>query len=157
LVNRHLAADVPEGSFVTLFLARLDGPTRTLTYSSAGHGPGYVFDNRGEVRLVLGATNIPAGLDPAIDYPDAPPVVLGPGEIVVLLTDGIYEAFSPGGAQFGLDRVVDTVRACRDGAPDDILQTLLQAVRAFSPGIQVDDMTAIIIKVDSRGRAVAIG
>jgi PAS domain S-box-containing protein len=149
LVNRHVAADVPEGNFVTLFLARLDAPTRTLTYTSAGHGPGYVLDDRGEVREVLGSTNIPVGLDPAIDYLVAPAVVLRPGEIVLLLTDGIQEASSPDGQRFGLDRVLATVRASRDDTPDGILKALFAAVRKFSPGPQADDMTAVIVKVDN--------
>jgi serine phosphatase RsbU (regulator of sigma subunit) len=80
------------------------------------------------------AGNIPAGLDPTIDYRVTPPVVLRPGEIVLLLTDGIFEASSPGRARFGLGRILDSVRACSDYAPDRILQTLRQTVRAFSPG-----------------------
>jgi CheY-like chemotaxis protein len=52
LVNRALAADVAEGHFVTLLLARLDPAARSLTYSSAGHQRGYVLAASGDVTAV---------------------------------------------------------------------------------------------------------
>jgi PAS domain S-box-containing protein len=148
-VNRHLVGDMPEGHFVTLFLGRLDVRTRTLTYSSAGHVPGYVLDDRGDVREVLGSTNFPLGIDPTADYRRAPEVVLRPGEIVLLLTDGIVEAINAAGEQFGRERAVAAVQTCHRETPDGIVTALLRAVRAFSPVPQADDMTAVVLKVDA--------
>jgi serine phosphatase RsbU (regulator of sigma subunit) len=148
-VNRHLAGDLPEGHFVTLFLGRLDVETRTLTYSSAGHVPGYVLDDCGAVRELLGSTNFPLGIDPELRYRLAPAVVLHPGDTVLLLTDGITEAVSEAGEQFGCERAVAAVRACHRDTPDGIVTTLLRAVRAFSPVPQADDMTAVVLKVDA--------
>jgi PAS domain S-box-containing protein len=147
LVNRQLTEDWPENHFVTLFLARLDGPTRTLTYSGAGHWPGYILGPSGEVRHVLGSTNIPLGLDSTAEYPVAPSVILEPGDLVLLLTDGILEACSPHGQLFGVERALDTVRACRYDTPGEIVEALLHAVHQFSSEEQTDDMTAIVVKV----------
>lgn len=147
-LNRQITGDWPENHFVTMFLARLDGPTRTLTYSSAGHLPGYVLDGEGNVRLTLGSTNFPLGIEPTAEYPVAPPVVLDPGDLVLLLTDGIQEAHSLDGQMFGIDRAIEAVRAIRHEIPSRIVEGLVHAVHEFSAGHQTDDLSVIVLKVD---------
>ena len=95
LANRALAADVDDGRFVTLFLARLDPAARTLVYANAGHPPGYVLGHDGSVRAVLGSTGLPLGISDEADFPEAEAVALEPGDHVLLLTDGIIEAVGP--------------------------------------------------------------
>jgi PAS domain S-box-containing protein len=148
LINRQLTTDLPTGHFVTLFFARLDGQSRTLTYSSAGHWPGYILDARGELRQLLKSTNFPLGIVPTAEFPVSPPVTLRPGDVILLMTDGILEAASPDGEMFGQDRVLDVIRACRGDSPDAIITSLLGAVSTFSSETQADDMTAIIVKVN---------
>ncbi len=147
LVNRQLAADLPADHFATLFLGRLDGPARSLTHGSAGHCPGYVLDDRGEVRVQLGSTGFPLGVDPDADFPAGPPTPLHPGDLVLLVTDGILEARAPDGDSFGAERTLAVVRAHRAETPAEIIAALLKAAGAFSPEAQVDDMTAVVIKV----------
>ncbi len=67
---------------------------------------------------------------------------------MLLLTDGIEEASAPDDSLFGIDRIIETVRANRDASAHDILQSLYESVRSFANhGPQLDDITAIIIKV----------
>src|SRR5262249_13204072 len=99
--NRALAADVADEHFVTLLLARLDPPSRSLVHASAGHTSGYVLDPSGAVRALLDSTGPPLGIMPEATFPAGPALTLGPGEIALLLTDGILEACSPGGDLFG--------------------------------------------------------
>lgn len=149
LVNRQLCADLPADHFVTLFFAGLDETTSTLTYTGAGHWPGYVLDQFGQVRELLYSTNIPLGIDPDSVYPVAPPVVLRRNEIVLLLTDGILEASSPDGTMYGVERALESVSANRAETPAVIVAELLSSVHAFAPDIQSDDMTVIVLKADS--------
>src|SRR5262249_35549617 len=72
-INGSLSQDINGDHFVTLFLARLDPRTRSLTYSSAGHWPGYVFDAQGVLKLVLRSTGLPLSLDPAANFANSPP------------------------------------------------------------------------------------
>lgn len=147
LLNQQITEDWPENHFVTMFFARLDPRTRTITYTSAGHLPGYVFDGAGNVRLTLGSTNFPLGIDTTAEFPVAPPVVLEPGDLVLLLTDGVLEASNPEGEMFGIERAIETVRGYRDDHPRRIVTALLHTVNEFSPHAQTDDMTAIVLKV----------
>jgi PAS domain S-box-containing protein len=150
-VNQRLAEDVPADHFVTLFLARLSPRWRSLAYSSAGHLPGYVLDKRGEVRLVLPSTGVPLSLGTAGGFPQGPEPVLGPGELVLLLSDGIVEARSGSGQQFGIERTLGVVRAHRGKPPGDIVAALLQEARAWSAGPQADDMTVVVLKTGGAG------
>jgi PAS domain S-box-containing protein len=147
VTNRRLAEDLGEGHFVTLLLARLNPVTRSLVYSSAGHWPGYILDPRGAVKVVLHSTDGPLGLDPAITFSTARAVILEPGDLIFLYTDGVVEALASDGAPFGKERALGLVGMYRGEQPDAIIQVLFDAVRAFCGQAQTDDMTAIIIKV----------
>jgi serine phosphatase RsbU (regulator of sigma subunit) len=144
--NQRLASDIVQDHFVTLLLLRLDPRTRSLLYSSAGHCPGYVLDCQGRTKAVLASTGYPLGIDPASEFPTGPTITLEPGELVLLFTDGIVEAASPDGEQFGLERTLTIVRAHQQEAPDAILDALFDAVGDFSRHQLRDDITAVIIK-----------
>jgi sigma-B regulation protein RsbU (phosphoserine phosphatase) len=147
LLNRALAEDAAECHFATLLLARLDPATRTLVYASAGHLPGYILEPSGKVKTVLEATGMPLGVLPDGDFASACTPPLEPGELLLMLTDGLVEAHSPDVNVFGIDRVFDVVRAHRSQTAREIVDTLYGAVRAFCGSeCQLDDMTAIVIK-----------
>jgi sigma-B regulation protein RsbU (phosphoserine phosphatase) len=149
IVNRVLAADVGGEHFVTLLLARLDPDTRTLLYTGAGHLPGYILDDSGAVRAKLDSTSPPLGIMDEGDFPPAPPVILRPGDLVFLYTDGVVEAMGPDGSLFGIERTLDLIRSNRSESARDIVQALELANRRFAePERRHDDFTAIVIKVD---------
>jgi PAS domain S-box-containing protein len=147
LLNRRLAEDISTDHFVTLFFARLDASARSLVYSSAGHWPGYVLDAEGEVKLVLGSTSLPLGVDPGGDFSNGLALTLNPGDLVFLLSDGIVEAASGAGALFGICRALEVVRVHRHKPPGEIVAALLHHVREWSQSAPADDMTAVVIKV----------
>ena len=147
LLNRALAGDTDR--FVTLLIARIDPPTRSLSYAGAGHLPGYVMDAAGEVKARLVSTGFPLAVVPDGEYRTEQSPPLEPGELVLLLTDGIIEAHGPDENVLGTDRVLDLVRANRTKSAREILNGLFDGVRAHcGPGAQLDDMTAIVIKAE---------
>jgi serine phosphatase RsbU (regulator of sigma subunit) len=158
LLNVALANDDLEDRFATLLLARLEPRTRAFTYVSAGHTAGYVLDAAGAVKAPLPSTGMPLAIMPSASFPAAPAVTLGPGEGVLLITDGIIEAHSPDEALFGAERTLATVQASWQRSARQILSDLYEAVRVFR-GVttQFDDMTAIVIKVNSSSERPAGG
>ncbi len=149
LVNRVIAQDMEGDRFITLLLARLDPRARTLTYSSAGHHTGYVFDAQGNVKRALTSLGIPLGILPDIEYPGSEPVPLEAGDIVLLLTDGVIEARSPEGHAFGAQRIIELMRSHHQAPAQEIVDHLYQAVRAFAQHCpQYDDVTAAVVKID---------
>jgi phosphoserine phosphatase RsbU/P len=148
-VNQMLLQDLKHGDFVTLFLARLDATHRTLSYASAGHVPGLVFHDSGDVKHTLDSTGPPLGLFPGSKFSLLQAIQLDPGEIAVFLTDGVAESTTPDGHQFGTERMVDQIRALRHRSASHIADGIYRATRAFVQGdIQDDDITSVIIKAD---------
>jgi phosphoserine phosphatase RsbU/P len=150
IVNRVLAADMDKNRFTTMFVGRLHGPTRTLTYASAGHNPGYVLDRSGVLKTELPATGVPLGPFADATFATSSAVVLEPGELLLLLTDGVTESEAPDGAYFEFEASLDVVRSCRDRSAAEIVRRLYDAARAFGRGVpQNDDMTIVICKAEA--------
>jgi len=146
--NGVLAEDVGSERFVTLFLARLDPQTKSLSYASAGHPPAHVLQSSGGLKKMLPRTGIPLGMRPDTQYAASATLLLETGDLVVLLTDGIEECLSPAGELFGSERALDVVRQHRSKSAQQIVDELYQAVRQFSGNVaQNDDITAVIVKV----------
>jgi len=148
-VNQMLLKDLEHGHFVTLFLARLNSAHRTLSYASAGHVPGFVFLDSGNVKCTMDSNGPPLGLFPASQFKLHPAIQLAPGEIAVFLTDGVTESTTPDGHQFGTQRVLDYIQTHSHDRASNIADGIYQAARAFAQGdLQDDDITSVIIKAD---------
>lgn len=147
--NGTLLKEIEENRFVTLFFARLDPRSRSLTYASAGHPTGYVLSASGEVRHRLEATGPPLGILADAQFPGNGPVTLDPGDVVLLLTDGVIEARAPEQTdEYGVQRALDVVVANRHQAAAEIVAALYQAVQQYSQqDRQLDDITIVVIKV----------
>ena len=146
--NRLLCEDVGQEYFVTLFLGRLDPATGQFDYASAGHPPGYVFAANGEIKRQLRRTSVPLGIMPQTQYEADRTTRLEPGDLVLLMTDGIEEAMRQDDEFFGNERALQVVRDNRHRPAREILDILCQAVRDFSQNTpQLDDITGLIIKV----------
>ena len=146
-VNRFLGREIGDDRFVTLWLGRLDPPARTLTYSSAGHEC-YWLDGAGVLKGKLTGTALPLGINPEELVPTAPMIVLEPGDIVLLLTDGVVDTPSPSEERFGLQRTLEVIHANRDRPAAEIVEALFGALRDFLQDVpQEDDCTVVVLKV----------
>jgi serine phosphatase RsbU (regulator of sigma subunit) len=147
--NSALATDIGDGRFVTLMLARLDPRSRSFDYCNAGHPSAYICDSAGTVKAILASTSMPLGIEPEGHFPEERAVVLDPGDLVLLLTDGVMEASAPAGNMFGIARALEIVRANRNRTAREIVQVLAREVDEFTQfQRQLDDITAVVIKVD---------
>ena len=149
LINRLLASETAPEDFVTLILTRIDPATRVLEYASAGHPACYVLDSRNQIKSSLQSTGPPLGILPDATF-EAKVVTLDPGDLVVLLTDGILEAECPDGEPFGVERTLDVVRDNRGKNASGILMAIRDELSRLCPGGQQDDLTAVIIGVQPR-------
>jgi PAS domain S-box-containing protein len=148
-VNTFLHGDLQhDRQFVTLFLARLDPAARALVYASAGHPPAHVLDKNGTVKVTLQSTSRPLGLFGQICSPTSESLTLEPGDLLVLLTDGVTEAEAPDGGIFGTEGALQVIATHRSESASNIVQHLRDAVRDFSAEAgQPDDVTIVICKV----------
>jgi serine phosphatase RsbU (regulator of sigma subunit) len=146
-MNAQLCEDLPGARFLTTWLGMLDPGEGTLRTFSAGQAPLLHYHAATDEAEVLSADAPPFGILRNLPVEIGAPVPLAPGDLYVVLSDGIYEAQDPDGAKFGTRRVVEVVRAHRTDAPREILAALRKAVAAFARGRPADDdRTAILVK-----------
>ena len=81
-----------------------------------------------------------------MDYPIGE-VELTEGDVLCLYTDGVTEAWSPGGEEFGIERLIETLKTSRQLDAAGVGKAMLDAVTAFSGGgRQSDDITLVVVK-----------
>lgn len=144
--NRHLCEKRIEDSFVTAFVAGWRPSTRALEYSRSGHPPPMLRRARtGEVEEIADSAGLPLGIMDDSRYTSRR-IVLEPGDVLVIYTDGISEAANASGEQFGEARLAEVVRA--GGDPWAMLSRIEAAVAAFTGLAPVgDDRTLVVLRV----------
>jgi serine phosphatase RsbU (regulator of sigma subunit) len=145
LLNRTLI-DIEDAPFVTLICARLrpvpDGSVQ-VDLARAGHPPALVVRHDGGIDRVEPMGMI-AGTLPDADFGEAH-VVLAPGEMCVLYTDGVTEA-RRGQSEFGVSRLVDTVSAMAQTHPQGIVDVVLERVLVHLDGRPHDDIALLVFQ-----------
>ena len=152
-INRHLAIDIGEGRFMTLFYGVLDTETRQLAWASAGHDPAvWVHADTGDIEE-LPNTGFPLGIVEDAEYESEGPVTLARGDVVAIGTDGIWEADSGDGTMFSKERFYQLLRENAHKSAHDIRLAVIEAVRRFlGSAAHEDDITLVVIKAIETGR-----
>ena len=146
-VNEVLIRRSITSKFVTVFMAALAKDGR-LTYCNGGHNPPFLVSGTTVRRLTTGG--MICGLFEMASY-EEDTVTLVPGDCLVMFSDGISEALSATGEEFGDDRILQCINERADGSVSDILEHLVGQVKAFAAGtVQGDDMTAVVVRFAPR-------
>jgi serine phosphatase RsbU (regulator of sigma subunit) len=136
-----------KGRYVTAILAHLDTGTGRLSWVNHGHHPPVIIRGHRWSSTVHCPPAYPLGVDLG---PGATVCreQLQPGDRLVLYTDGITEARSPGGQEFGLDRFLDfLIRQHADGLPvPETLRRLRHRILDYHGGTLGDDATVLILE-----------
>jgi serine phosphatase RsbU (regulator of sigma subunit)/catechol 2,3-dioxygenase-like lactoylglutathione lyase family enzyme len=143
-VNHLFCDNSPEGAFASLFFADYHDRTGDLRYVNCGHLCALVLRRDGTLDR-LEPTSTVLGLFPEWEC-SVGQSHLEPDDLLALYTDGVTEAFDAAGEEYGEERLVDALRRHRDRAPDSLLSSLVDEVRAFSPSEQRDDLTLIVAR-----------
>lgn len=144
-INSVLCTNLAAGKFATLFYGLLDAPTRTLRYTNAGHLRPILIAQDGRVRRL---ENGGALLGVFADWKYAESCVsLQPGDLLLLFTDGITEAMSPEGSEFGEDRLLSLVAGASWQTLEDLQSQVLDQVKAFSNHHLSDDATLLLLSL----------
>jgi phosphoserine phosphatase RsbU/P len=144
-VNLQACASSLAGRYATLFYGVLDQVTLTLRYVNAGHNPPVVLHRDGSLDW-LEPSGAPVGLFPDAMWHEGL-IHLEPGDLVLAYTDGVIEASSPSGQEWGIDGLLQAVEASRMEPADELVRLVLDSMDAFSAGVQVDDATVAFLRV----------
>jgi len=129
-------------------VVRLDPVRRRMSYCNAGHAAGYVLTGAGDVKAVLGSTNVPLGLFARREYACSEETTLDSGDLLVLFTDGVTESGANDERFFGEERALETVRVHQHESSQAIVQHVYTAARDFAGRRnQHDDMTLVVCRL----------
>ena len=144
-LNRLTATTCPSNRFITFFMCLLDGTTGELIFANAGHNPPLLMRADGRAEW-LEAGGCPLGIMAAMKYDEARNQ-LGPGDVLVVFSDGVTDANDPQEKEFGEERLATAVRDHRTEGSAAILEAVNRAIADWTQGTPLpDDLTLLIAR-----------
>ncbi len=146
-VNRQLAIAVEDsGQFMTLFYLIVDQQAQSIKWVRAGHEPGIVYDRCDDSFDELRGIGIPIGVDADFKYTEEK-TRLNENQVVIIGTDGIWEATDANGKMFGKEPIYRIIKANATHESREILKAIMEELKHFHKDTNLaDDITLVIIK-----------
>jgi len=144
-LNRHIHESSAANKFITVLVAEVQPDRHRLRWVNAGHNPGLRIHGGGDVEQ-LASGGLPVGMFPRATY-SAGEIELAPGDLVGLYSDGITEATTPEGEEFGLERFQRLLVQHRDRPLPEIRSHLDATLGEFvEDEPQGDDETLVLLR-----------
>ncbi len=146
-MNHLLYAESYMGRFVTAWLARIDRKEDQIYSISSGQAPIIIYRAETDEFEHLSAEGPPLGVTENTVMPTVSLLRLGHGDILAVLSDGIFEARNESGEHFGQPRVETLIKRHAGDGANRILDAITDAVDLFLDGVDAgDDQTGIIVR-----------
>jgi len=144
-LNKVTCANCPSNRFITFFFGILDRAKGELSFANAGHNPPIVVRTSGKVEMLEGGGPVLGVLDIAPYNEDH--TKFGPGDLLVIYSDGVTEANSTAEEEYGEERLIEVLQQHRTEAADAIVKAVMDSVAQFALGApQADDITVVVAK-----------
>ena len=148
-INDQLCEDLPDDRFVTGFFGLLDARTHTVNFHSGGQGPIMHYHSMSGDYDWHPATTFPLGYMPQTNLKPPLEVQLAPGDVLGLISDGIYEYENPAGVQFGEKGVAAVINSMPEASAQELVDAIMQAAYDHGEGVpQADDITIVLVRRD---------
>jgi phosphoserine phosphatase RsbU/P len=149
-VNRQLYPDIKEDMFISMAYLILDDRHDGVTLARAGHDAPLWYKRQSQTVTPVKSPGMVVGIDSGsvfdrltVDFA----VPLERNDCLVLYTDGVTETLNSEGDEFGVDRMMQSVRASANDGAQAIVKSIIEDVREFTGSVpQNDDMTLIAIR-----------
>ena len=146
-INDQLVEDLPDDRFVTAFFGVLDAREHKIRFHSGGQGPIMHFHAASGSYDWHPASTFPLGYMNQTNLGSSLDVTMEPGDILGLISDGIYEYEDASGRQFGQDGVRRIVDRHAELSMRDMVLDMMQAARDHGGGVpQADDITVVLVR-----------
>ncbi len=145
-LNHQLWQDTSAMQFVTAWFGRLDTRRGVIETVSAGHGPNLLLRADGSVEE-LEADVPPLGVLDDLPLDSTRDIAMGPGDLLAIPTDGIFEAMDERDQMYGTERLIEVLRAGSGGSLESILENLRSDIERFrNDRPPQDDRTILAIR-----------
>lgn len=145
-LNAHLCRDTGQtGRFMTLLLMEIC-PDGGLGWVRAGHDPALLYDPETDAFQELGGRGMALGIIQDAPFEEVRAGALRPGQVLVIGTDGIWEARNAAGEMFGKARLMDAVRAAASQGAGSVLEEVFSRLHEFAGISLEDDATLVVVR-----------
>ena len=142
-LDRTVSANFPRNRFVTLFFGLLDPASGELTYCNAGHNPPFLVRADNSIERLTSCGTV-LGIFPEMGY-EVKTARLLPGDVLTLFSDGVTEENSPGGEEFGEERLSRLLVEQGRGGAANLVEGIRKAVLLWAAGAAAaDDVTVVV-------------
>lgn len=146
-VNQHILRNARANLFVTVFFSVLDPATGILRYANAGHNPPFLLSTGNGIRT-LDNTGMPLGIDAENEWGQRE-IVISPGELLVLYTDGVMDAQNNIGEFIDRKMVISTFQHYVGKSAQEVQSGILNRIHTFvGDAPRFDDLTLVIVGRD---------
>jgi sigma-B regulation protein RsbU (phosphoserine phosphatase) len=148
-MNQHMTDDMSAtGRFMTLFYLTIGKDQKSIDWIRAGHDPALLYDQKLDIFEELKGPGLALGVDRNYVYQRQHKDGLEVNQLIIVGTDGIWEASSKTGEMFGKERFKDIIRRNASNSAEFILSAIFQEHAAFTKGMKTDDdITLVIVKI----------
>jgi phosphoserine phosphatase len=147
LLAELIAPDLEDGRFLTFLMVALDPATHQLAYCNAGHGPALLYHRESQSFQILRSTSLPLGFLTEFGAHDGSNLMMGPGDLLILATDGLIELVNGDREMFGRQRLEALIREHCALAVQDLVMAIQDAVAEFLGDCHPqDDVTLMVLE-----------
>ena len=148
-VNRQITRDFAEsGGFMTLFYLSIDPANRSLGWVRAGHDPAIFYDPELDKFDELHGAGMALGVDADRRYEQFRKTDLKQGQVIILGSDGLWEARNPKGEMFSKEPVRRIIRQSHTATAREILTACFNRFNVFlGDRAPEDDVTLVVIRI----------
>jgi sigma-B regulation protein RsbU (phosphoserine phosphatase) len=148
-VNHQITRDFEaSGGFMTLFYLSIDPVNKSLCWVRAGHDPAILYDPATDKFDELRGAGMALGVDAGGPYEQFEKTDLKPGQVIVLGSDGLWEARNPQGEMFGKEPIHQIIRQFPNATAREILTSCFNRFNAFlGDRAPEDDVTLVVIRI----------
>jgi len=151
--NRMIYRDAQSSMFVTAFSLVVDPERLTLSCVNAGHNPPLVIRHESGDATFLREDGIALGVLSEMEIHEEAVSVM-PGDLVVMYTDGVTEAFNAKYEEFGAEQLIHIAKDCRALPACEVIEHILDSVRIFAGDTpQSDDITLVVLRVKAAAQS----
>jgi phosphoserine phosphatase RsbU/P len=146
-INDQLCDDLPDDRFVTGFFGLLDARTHSVRFHSGGQGPIMQYHALSGEYDWHPATTFPLGYMPQVNMKPALEMQLAPGDVLGVISDGIYEYENKDGVQFGQEGVAAVIDSMPNASAAELVSEIMRAARKHGGSVpQADDITIVLAR-----------
>ncbi len=148
-LNSLLMSDLSRAElFISMFYIKYDTFTQWLTYSSAGHNTPVLYRISDAQCMTLDAEGMILGVKSDVIFEDKS-ILLDPGDILLLYTDGLTETADSEGNMYGIERLSMILSTIHDEPLQSIIDTIYREVINFAGGVAIaDDISIVALRVE---------